>query len=242
METSELIGEMVPFLQRRGYDPGERIPAERELASRFGVSRGQVREALCSLEVLRVIERRPKSGIFMAPGRPSVEALALFAQIGIPLNAEDVRQTVEMRRIHEVEAIRLACQRRSDANLLRMEEILRTTQEDGDDETALAHHDHCFHSEIVRATQNDIFLRMADIFYLMTTERRAAYLAHPGRRQRSAGDHQRMLDAIASRDVSSAVDATHAHLEGVATFWQGVVDAGESLRADRPGSFPSAES
>lgn len=237
METSALIGELVPFLQRRGYEPGERIPTERELAVRFGVSRGQVREALSSLEALRIVERRAKSGMFMAAGEPSIEALALFARIGVPIDPEDVRQTVEMRRIHEVEAIKLACARRSPANIERMREILDAAEAAIGDAAAVAEHDRLFHAEVVRATQNEVFLRIVDIFYLMTAQRRTAYFADPARQRRSAQEHRRMLDAIVASDAPLAVELIHAHLQGVDSYWRGLIDtpaeAPDSRRADR---------
>src|SRR5271168_1160951 len=108
-DRNALVSRLLPFLTLRRYEPGERVPSERELAERFKVSRGQIREALSDLEALRVIERRAKSGVYMAPQGSSVEALALFAQLGIPLTAADVQQSVETRGIHEIAAIRLAC-------------------------------------------------------------------------------------------------------------------------------------
>ena len=58
--------------------PQTRLPGERELAQSFGASRSSVREALGVLEALRVIERRPQSGIYVRPAisEPSVEALS----------------------------------------------------------------------------------------------------------------------------------------------------------------------
>jgi DNA-binding GntR family transcriptional regulator len=88
-EQKDLVSQLVLFLHLRHYEPGERVPSERELAERFKVSRGQIREALSYLEALRIIERRAKSGIYMALEAASVEALALFAQVGAPLSSEE---------------------------------------------------------------------------------------------------------------------------------------------------------
>lgn len=224
MEISTVISLLVPFLQQRGYEPGERIPTERELAVRFGVSRGEIREALSSLEALRIVERRAKSGIYMATGAPSVEALALFSRVGVPLEPDDVRQTVEMRRIHEVEAIKLACARRTSANIDRMREILDAADAAIGDAAAIAEHDRMFHTEIIRATQNDIFVRIVDIFYLMTAHRRTVYFADPARQRRSSEEHRRMFEAIVSGDGQAAAELITSHLQGVDSYWRELID------------------
>lgn len=107
----DLVAQLVPFLLSRAYAPHERAPSERELAERFGASRTQVREALSVLEALRLIERRPKSGVYMTVESASIEALRLFAEIGVPLPGDEGGQAAEVRRIQEREAVRLACRR-----------------------------------------------------------------------------------------------------------------------------------
>lgn len=230
MDQSQLTKQMLAFLHARGYEPGERIPSERELAVRFGVVRGQIREAMSSLEALRIVERRAKSGLFMAAEEPSVEALAMFARIGIPLSPEDVRQAVEMRRIHEVEAVRLASARRTGANIDRMREILASTLEHIDDAEAVANHDRMFHAEIVRATQNELFWRIVNIFYLMTAERRVFYFQDARRRRRSYDEHCAIFESVVASDAPKAVELILAHLQGVDSYWRDLIDT------DRPGT------
>ena len=65
-EQRDLVSALALFFLQRKYEPGERVPSERELAERFKAGRGVVREALAYLEALRVIDRRAKSGIYMS--------------------------------------------------------------------------------------------------------------------------------------------------------------------------------
>ena len=60
---SNAIGKILSFIRERRYQPSERLPSERDFAEKFDTSRGAVREALAALEAMRVIERRPNSGI-----------------------------------------------------------------------------------------------------------------------------------------------------------------------------------
>lgn len=225
-EHNNLVGRLLPFLVLRRYEPGDRVPSERELADRFKVSRGQIREALSFLEALRVIERRAKSGVYMAAQDSSVEALALFAQLGIPLAAADVRQTVEIRRIYEIAAIRLACERRTGENLDRLQDILAAAARHVAAGESMAEEDRLFHSEIVRATQNGVFARMVNIFYIMTSAHRAHYFRDPGRGLASHQQHLDMFAAIRNQDGDAAADLMAAHLHGVDSDWQVMIERG----------------
>jgi DNA-binding FadR family transcriptional regulator len=229
-DRNSLVGRLVPFLRLRQYEPGERVPSERELAERFAVSRGQIREALSFLEALRVIERRAKSGIYMANEEASVETLALFAELGIPLTVEDVHQSVEMRKIHEVAAIQLAAERRTEDNVRRLREILAEEGAKAEAGESIADHDRLFHCEIVRATQNNVFLKIVNIFYIMNKSRRALYFTRPERCQRSHAEHLRLFDAVERGDADQAGQLMEAHLKGVDSYWQEIIDGGAVLR------------
>jgi DNA-binding FadR family transcriptional regulator len=85
IEQRDLLAKLTALLMKTREEPGTRMPSERTLAQHFDVSRGQIREALAILEVLRVVERKAKSGIYLTENRSSIEALAFFAQAGLPL-------------------------------------------------------------------------------------------------------------------------------------------------------------
>ena len=215
-----LVARLLPFLQQRRYEPGERVPSERELADRFRVSRGQIREALSFLEALRVIERRAKSGVYMAEGRSSVEALALYARLGIPLDSGEVRETVEMRGIHEIAAIRLACERRTEANLDRLRDILITEAAHVAAGENIAEDDGLFHGEIMRATQNGVFAHIVSVIYAMARGPRVAHFRDPARGRQSHDEHVRLLAAIDQRDADAAASLMAQHLHGADGYWR----------------------
>jgi DNA-binding transcriptional regulator YhcF (GntR family) len=123
---SGLIARLLPFIAHRRLVAGDRLPSERDLAARFGASRPAIREALAVLEALRVVERRPNSGIFLrsVERQGSIEAMVLQAELGVPLSEAEVREVVELRRIMEMQAVRLAAERRSDLDLARIEATL----------------------------------------------------------------------------------------------------------------------
>lgn len=223
-EPRDLVSSLAQFFLERRYEPGERVPSERELAERFKAGRGLVREALSFLEALGVVERRAKSGIYMANDTASVEALALFAKVGVPLSLDEVRQSNEMRRIHEITAIKLACERATLSNFDRMRAVLAATAARIAKGESIDLEDRDFHLEIVNATQNNVFYRIVRIFYSMTAERRRAYFQKPDRCVDSHREHERIFDAIARRDPIVAMDLMDAHLKGVESYWQGLIE------------------
>ena len=129
-DPSEVLSRILPFIKARGYMPGERIPSERELAERFGVSRGILRETLAALEAMRVIQRRAQSGIFLrdVEREASVELLVLESDLGMPVSSADVKDLNEFRSMLEVQSAGLACARRTDQDLARLDDILATSR------------------------------------------------------------------------------------------------------------------
>jgi len=226
MDTqNELVAKLVGFLLMRKYERGERVPSERDLAARFKVGRGNIREALSYLEALHIVERRAKSGIFMDNEAASIEALALFAQLGIPLDATDVQHTVEIRRIHEIAATQLACERATLKNFDAMRAILKRAEGKIARQEPINEEDRDFHLEIVNATQNGVFYRIVRIFYLMTEKRRLIYFQNSQRCQASHAEHLRIFEALAARDRATALNLVHSHLQGVESYWQDLIDA-----------------
>src|SRR5215218_7817663 len=154
MKENNLLAALAAYLFSRSDAETSRTPSERELAEHFSVSRGQIRESLAILEAMRIVERRAKSGIYLTTREASVEALALFAKAGLPLDPVRIYEIVEIRKIHEIKAAELACGRATEENYARLSEILHRSAARVAAGLPLSDEDKAFHLEIVRATQN----------------------------------------------------------------------------------------
>ena len=225
-ERTSLIGRLLPFIAHRRLEPGDRLPSERELAERFGVSRGALREAIAVLETLRMVERRPNSGIYLrtVDRQGSLDAIVLQAELGIPLTETEVSEVVELRRILELQAVRLAAERRSAADLARLDQVLAESARviaAGDN---LADQDAAFHLAVVEATGNHVFLRVVNSFYLLSRARRRHYFADGQRAPLSHAQHVAMRDAIAAGEPDAAEAAMGGHLRGVESYWMELLE------------------
>ncbi|MCB1452866.1 MAG: FadR family transcriptional regulator [Rhizobiaceae bacterium] len=228
MKEDGLLPELAAYLYTHSDPERGRTPSERELAEHFSVSRGQIREALAILEAMRIVERRAKSGIYLTTNDTSVEALALFAKAGLPLDPIQIYETVELRKIHEIKAAELACERATDENFDRIREILKSSEEKLKTGEPLSREDRDFHLEIVRATKNSVFYRICSIYYVLGEQRLPVYFSDPERGRRSHEEHIQIFNALQRRDGNLAQALMSSHLQGAESYWKGLIGSADT--------------
>lgn len=213
--TRRTLTQLIELIEKRSYEPGERLPSERELSERFDVGRGVVREVLSVLEGLRFLERRRKSGIFLndSPDRISLETFGLFAELGFSLSSEKLNEALEVRRMIETQAIMLACQRRTDEDLAEVSDIIDRFDH------AIAHGTDCidlldyeFHMSLFRATHNMTLTQLVNPFYIMSEHRRQVFFRDKSRCINSNEQHKQIFDALVHRDTERAQDIMSKHV------------------------------
>lgn len=205
-----------------------RLPGERELATSFGASRTAVREVLGVLEALRVIERRPQSGIYVRPSSAdaSLEALVLQEHLDLRADTASYEQAQEARVIHEVEAVRLAARRRTRADLDALRAIIDNSRRSLQEGRNLSDDDEAFHLALVAAAKNDILLRMAKSLYLMTRSVRRAYFQAHGHASVSIEEHVGLLQSVERRSPEQAATLMKKHYAGSSARWRRAFAAG----------------
>jgi DNA-binding FadR family transcriptional regulator len=222
MEGLEQTSKLLELIRDRGFKPGDKLPSERDLAALFGMSRSAVRESLIRLDTLRIVESRPKSGVYLQPygAERSIEAMVLFAETNTPLTAAEVVQSVELRSVLESEAMRLACLRRTQDDLDLLQKILRDSAAAIARGESLAELDPLFHKAIVAATKNDVLLRFINVFYRMSRKRREIYFNEPLQSKRSHAQHVQLYGAIEAQDAELGQQILRRHLKGVDAYFR----------------------
>ncbi len=220
---------LLKLIRERGFKPGDKLPSERDLASLFGMSRSAVRESLIRLDTLRIVESRPKSGVYLQPygAERSIEAMVLFAETDTPLTSAEVAQSVELRSVLEYEAMRLACMRRTQDDLDLLQHILRDSARAIEQGETLAELDALFHKAIVAATKNDVLLRFINVFYRMSRKRRELYFEEPLQSKRSHAQHMQLYGAIEAQDAELGQRILRRHLKGVDAYFRLFFSEGE---------------
>lgn len=216
--VSQAIVEQVKLLMRQGrLKPGDRLPSERELCERFGVSRVTVREALRVLEAGGLVDIRvgARGGAFVtSPTSQQVgEGLADLLNLS-PLTARDV---TEARQVFELGIVPMVVERATDEDIADLREMLRIHREaldSGDYEMAMSAE---FHVRIAASTHNPAIEMLVQSFHgpLLMSLLTAKELA-PLMGQRGAEEHAAIVDAIAARDVERATSIMSEHLQRTA--------------------------
>ena len=219
----DITAQILRLIQERRLAPGDRLPSERELAVHLGVSRPSLRESLATLEAMRVIARRPNSGIYLAErdSPPSFESVVLRSTLGVPLDTETIVQSMEVRNLLELHAVDLACKRRTGDDLVHLQAIVERTRMRLAERRSIIDLDEAFHLGVVAAAHNPVFLQIVHAFYRLSKPRRGVYFADLKRCSRSHREHQAILRAISARDLGAARAAMYRHIhEG---FWSSVL-------------------
>jgi GntR family transcriptional repressor for pyruvate dehydrogenase complex len=226
--TQRVMAQLVALIEQRKYRPGERLPSERELAEWCEVGRGVVREVLSILENLRYIERRPQSGVYLGKDASAVslETLVLASGMGLALSPQVLAQSLEVRRMLEINAVTLACQRRTDENLAELEALIEEWDRRLEADEPLAELDKQFHLCLFKATQNEIFVRMVTPFFIMSQARRNAFFVDEQVARESNLQHRKLVDALRARDTTAAVALIGAHIGRVERSFGISIDAG----------------
>ncbi len=215
---SEIIVEQIRLLIQQGQlRPGDRLPPERDLCERFGVSRVTVREALRMLESSGLVEIRvgARGGAFVTvPTSDRVgEGLAQLLSMSV-ISAADV---TEVRMVLEVGIVPLVCERATEEDLADLEKICERS------ENALRSNDYSmamsleFHTRVGQATHNPAAVMLIESFrgpILMSLQQ--AKDAAPEMGEVGTEEHERFIDAVRARDVDAATRIMREHLERTA--------------------------
>ncbi|USG61058.1 FadR family transcriptional regulator [Sneathiella marina] len=221
-EVKRIVAELLPYIRYHRLQPGDRLPSERDLCTKFNASRNSVREALTALEIMRVVERRPNSGIYLQElsRDTSVDAMVMFQDAGVPLLSEEVAGFVETRRILEIESFRLACERSTEEDLQKLREILTFCEENIENCELIAEYDAIFHLALVEAAHNQVYLRVVNSFYLTSKDRRKVFFKSLEQCKRSHQDHLKLYNSLKDRDYVSGKKILNRHLATVGEFWE----------------------
>ena len=215
---SELIVDQVRLLIRQQQlNPGDRLPAERELCERFGVSRVTVREALRVLEANGLLQIRvgARGGAFVT--KPSKERVGEGIADLLTLSAVTAAEATEARLILEIGMIPLVCERADDDDIAELLAIC--DQQDA----ALAAGDYQinlsaeFHSRLAECAHNPAVQLLIHSFrgpLLMSLGRAQQTAPEMGRL--GAKEHRKLVHAIRDRDAGQAAEIMRQHLDRTA--------------------------
>jgi GntR family transcriptional repressor for pyruvate dehydrogenase complex len=211
MAAERVVMHIEQLIQGGHLKPGDRLPAERELARHVKVSRPSVRAGLRSLAAVGVVEARHGSGSFITSGPPrlSTGPLSLMAALH-GFTRDDM---FDARRVLEVAAAGLAAERATGENLAGMSEEITGMFASLQDPQAFLVHDVRFHRAIAAASHNPVLAALVELVSTMAYERRRLTVERARDLKESADMHRRIYSAIRERDADGAQREMREHLD-----------------------------
>lgn len=208
--TARIVDQIIRKVRERELSPGDRLPSERELATRLGVSRPVVREAISVLAARGQVSVQHGRGVFIADSLTTQHLRTIAAT-----EEHDLLDLFAMREVLEVPAAGWAAERAEPAALQVLRDDLDALDQAArpePDYTRMQRLDSQFHLHIVELAGNGFLLQMLGVLQEMLHAGMRTTLHLPGRYQSSREDHHRILAAIEAGDAEAARVAARVHI------------------------------
>lgn len=207
--TVKLIDVFKRLISEGTLSPGSRLPAERELATSFGVSRNSLRQALKVLEIMGVISQRVGDGTYLNTGAEAI--LGEPMEFLILLDGISFHELMDARLIVEPELAAQAALRATDEDVAEIQRELKAMEEAGGDHERLVQHDLLFHQAVFRVAGNRVCGLMFSVVH-RSLQKLMAMTSSLVEAEHTLVLHRRILNAIRKRDPEEARKRMSEHL------------------------------
>jgi DNA-binding FadR family transcriptional regulator len=212
--VTDAIGAIARRIRRDDLMPGDRLPSEAQLSKELNVSRTVVREAMRSLEAMRIVD--------LATGKRATVAhidhgaMSIMIEHGVHTEQIGIQQIYDVRRTIETRIATLAAIRRSDAEAARLVEAAAAMRRLLSDPPAMMEADLGFHAALARASRNPVFELIVGAFQGIT--RHTWPMGWKSRttaeaRETMVATHEEIARAVDAGDPEAAAAAMAVHFD-----------------------------
>ena len=210
----QIVSRLLDLIQQRHLGPGDRLPAERELAASMGVSRSSLREALRALTVLGVTEMRHGTGTYIS----SLEPELLVRHADASCSRCPTTPPTSCSRRAGWSSPRWRRWPPSGSTTGRSELLDACVERAGTaigDAEAFMETDLELHDAIRVAAENAVLGRFMESIRALGLASRRRTGARRAVQEQTVKDHRAIVAALRARDPEAASAAMHRHLENV---------------------------
>lgn len=211
---NQIISKIRDLINYKNLEPGDKLPSERMMAEKFGVSRGNLREAIQKLEFYGLLKSIPQSGTFVA----NIGVIALNGMVDdiLQLKEPDFKSLVETRILLELKSVRLAALRRSEEELNQIEDALNAYSEKVKKGEDAVQEDLLFHLAIANASGNSTLNTfMLKITPEIITNFEKYHVCDANQAFMGIDEHQAVFDAIVKQDPSLGKQKMKEHFKAL---------------------------
>ncbi len=209
----DIVTQLRGLIQKGRFRTGEKLPTERELSEMLKVSRATVREAIFSLESMKLVDRRQGNGTYVIAS--SERALVQPLAASLFQEKDSLLDVFALRKIIEPEVAELASHNASPAEIRELGRIMERQEQQIKRGETPVQTDTQFHHQLAHMTKNKFLERLTLALFKYMRKTRETYLQSEERKRKSLRGHQGILNAIRVGDGPGARQAMRRHLEEV---------------------------
>ncbi len=212
-----IISQIRHLIVSGAIQPGEKLPPERKLAEKLGVSRSQVREAINKLQFYGILKVLPQSGTVVT-GIGIVALEGLITDI-LKIEDSDFKSLVETRILLEKETARLAAIHRDKDDLVELSNALEAYIQKLEEGDSAVEEDLLFHVKIAEASKNSV---LKTLMMIITPDLVKSFIklkvCSTNNNQKTIQEHRKILQMISDQNEDGAVEAMNEHLNDIKDF------------------------
>lgn len=202
-----IVEQLCGYIADNEMSPGDRLPAERDLAASLGVSRASLSQALVALEVQGVLSVRHGDGAILV--RPPIEERAIKA---LREHADRIPDIIEAREALEVKLAGLAAARRTDAEMAAIDASIATMEAEVETGDRGVVGDEMFHEALTAAAHSSLLAKLMHEISGLIRETRIESLSQEDRPRASLEGHRRIAEAVRKQNPQEASRAMADHI------------------------------
>lgn len=216
---SQIIKQIKESIKNGELKKGDRLPSERVMADQLGVSRATVREAIRSLEIMGLVQCVQGEGNFITNNLENslIEPISMMFM----LNQGKINEINELRRALELESVKLASKKISDASIKKLEELCDVI-ENSNNEAKRAEADKKLHYEIAKASENIFIINILNASSLLIEnfikDIRIKILINESNANIINMQHRSIVKDLKNKDTESAIKHMQEHMELINKF------------------------
>jgi GntR family transcriptional regulator, transcriptional repressor for pyruvate dehydrogenase complex len=208
----EVVSQIRMLMEEGRLKMGDQLPTERELSETFKVSRATIREAIRTLESLKLVQSRHGEGTYVLSSEENLVhplAAALFDE------KDTIQDIFYVRKAIEPHIAELAADNATPEEIERLETIINECKRSVSDIDGNAKADTEFHTHLAQMSKNAVLGRLLAALSDILEQTRYEYLQDEERSKQSLKGHLKIFNAVKNGDSAAARRAMRRHLEDV---------------------------
>ncbi|MDH7463005.1 FadR/GntR family transcriptional regulator [Chitinophagaceae bacterium 26-R-25] len=211
-----IIRQIKELLISGQLKPGDKLPPERKLSEKFGVGRTHVREAIQKLEFYGILKTKPQSGTYVAG--IGISALEGLISDILKIDAYSFMSLVETRVLLETSAVALAAERRTEADIEKLELSLNNYLTKAKQGIKAVDEDLMFHLTIAEVSKNQVLKSLLLIIIPDIITNYSVFKVCDTITDKALNEHTLLFQQIKEGDAAGAQATMREHLQGVMDF------------------------